>query len=198
MNISRHNKYTGLAFLLIVLVINSCREEETVINEDFAEAKSAFEYLNMVRLDPASFSSEIGVDLGYVNPIQLLTWNDTLAQVALEKARDMAARNYFDHVDPDGNGMNIKIHEAAYTLNPSWVADKSLSYFESIAAGYDNGIAMVKGLILDEGVNPPGHRNHLLGIDPFWADCYDVGVGFVTVNNAEYISYGCILIAKHQ
>ena len=85
-----------------------------------SEARKAFEYLNKVRKDPARFGKEIGVDLVDVNPRDALVWNDILARVAEEKALDMATRNYFGHVTPDGLGMNIKMHEAGYALLPDW------------------------------------------------------------------------------
>lgn len=41
----------------------------------------------------------------------------------------MAKRNYMDHVDPDGCGMNIKINAAGYKLRPDWYSDKKKNNF---------------------------------------------------------------------
>ena len=164
------------------------------------EEKQALEYLNKVRKNPNIYSSEIGVNLSYVNRRPSLTWNNILAKVAQEKAEDMARRNYFSHTNPNNQGINILIHKEGYNLPYEWIKNKNDNYFESLGAGYSDGISAIKDLIKDEGVTPPGHRNHLLGITDFWSNCYDIGIGFVykeDINNqASYPSYICIIIAK--
>jgi uncharacterized protein YkwD len=192
-----------LFLLLVIFFIGSCKKDDPapvvkngVLNT--TEAQSAFNYLNLVRVAPSTYSNEIGVDLSYVSATHTLVWNSALATAAQNKALDMANRNYFAHVDPDGNGMNIKIYQAGYVLNSSWITDPKSNNFESISAGYSSGIEHIKGLILDEGIDPPGHRNHLLGIVPFWANCYDIGIGYANSTNTTYKTYCCVLIAKHD
>lgn len=165
---------------------------------DQKEALIAFEYLNKVRASPKSFSKEIGVRLNYVKSKQALIWNNTLALDAEKKALDMLERNYFGHVDPDGNGINILIFEAGYKMPEDWYKDISKNNFESIGAGYSGGIELIQQLIEDKGVSPPGHRNHLLGIEDFWANCTDIGIGFAKGEGSKYPSYCCIIIAKHD
>ena len=162
------------------------------------EIVAAFEYLNAVRQNPSAYSKEIGVDLSGVSEIHELEWNDILAKVAQERAEDMVSRNYFGHIDPDGYGTNIKINNAGYTLDERWYSDKSMNYFESLAAGYAEGKATVIQLINDGGASDSGagHRRHLLGMDDFWADCYDIGIG--KAKGGDYGTYWCFLIAKHQ
>jgi uncharacterized protein YkwD len=152
------------------------------------EALKAYQYLNEVRQRPSAFSEEIGVDLSYVQALSALTWSDELAQAAEKKALDMAKRDYFDHVNPEGYGMNYWIVKAGYKLPD----------FESIQAGLSSGVEAIKNLILDEGANPPGHRNHLLGILPFWSNCTDVGIGIARDPDSEYEYYTCVLVAKHD
>ena len=167
-------------------------------NSEDKEVTAAFEYLNAVRQNPSAYSKEIGVDLSGVSKIHELKWNDILAKVARERAEDMVSRNYFGHTDPDGYGTNIKIQNAGYTLDASWYSDKSKNYFESLAAGHAEGKATVIQLIYDGGAgnSSAGHRKHLLGIDDFWANCYDVGIG--KAKGGSYGTYWCFLIAKHQ
>ncbi|MBQ3689129.1 MAG: CAP domain-containing protein [Bacteroidales bacterium] len=162
------------------------------------EVSAAFEYLNAVRQNPSAYSKEIGVDLSGVSEIHALKWNDILAKVAQERAEDMVSRNYFGHTDPDGYGTNIKINNAGYTLDESWYSDKSMNYFESLAAGNAEGKATVIQLINDGGASDSGagHRRHLLGMDDFWGDCYDIGIG--KAKGGDYGTYWCFLIAKHQ
>lgn len=162
------------------------------------EAQKAFQYLNEVRQNPSAFSQEIGVKLGYVESRPKLEWSNELAKAAERKAMDMAQRNYFDHVDPEGYGMNYWIVLAGYTLPDDWVSKKSSNTFESIQAGLSTGKEAVKSLLLDKGTNPPGHRNHLLGIEPFWSNCTDIGIGLARNPDSEYEYYMCVLVAKHD
>ena len=162
------------------------------------EIQKALDYLNSVRAAPASFSEELGVNLSGVAPQSKLLWSDILGRVANAKALDMANRNYFAHVDPDGNGINIKISEAGYQLNAGFLSTKSQNNFESLSAGRADMLDAIKSLIIDQGVNPPGHRQHLLGIEPFWANCYDIGIGFAQNSASDYKTYCCVIIAKHD
>lgn len=163
-----------------------------------SEIQAAFNYLNSVRKNPARYSNEIGVSLNGVQATHELKWNSTLAKVAQAKAQDMAKRNYFSHVDPDGNGMNIKINAAGYSLRSDWYSNRSLNYFESIAVGTTTGKEAIQLLINDSGASneSAGHRRHLLGIDNFWSNCYDIGIGMA--KGGSYGYYWCVLIAKHD
>src|SRR6185369_16155823 len=46
--------------------------------------------------------------------------DDRLTQVARARAMDMAKRNYFDHVNPDGNGPNYLVRQTGYQLPSFW------------------------------------------------------------------------------
>jgi uncharacterized protein YkwD len=182
-----------LSTLTILVFINAQPQE--VLRD---EARKAFEYLNEMRLSPATFSEVVGVGLGYVEPRQALQWSDILARVAEEKALDMAEREYFSHVDPDGNGINFLIKQAGYEIPASWVEEVTNNYFESIQAGASTGTDVINDLVRDEGIDPPGHRNHLLGIENFWSNCPDTGIGMVKKEGSVYGYYTCIIIAKHD
>jgi uncharacterized protein YkwD/glutaredoxin len=160
-----------------------------------SEALIAFNQLNKVRKNPSGYSSQYGVDLSGVAPRANVVWNATLMKAAEDKAKDMATRNYFAHTDPDGNGMNIKIHNAGYTLTPNFLKNKTDNFFESIAMGFPDGLSVIKGLIVDEGVPSLGHRKHLLGMTDFHANCFDFGIGIVRVGGKTYTS---VLIAKRD
>ncbi len=165
---------------------------------DDKEARAAFDYLNRVRQNPAAFSKEIGVDLSKVQKRPALVWNDILGKVSRDKALDMANRDYFGHVTPDGFGINYLMNAAGYKLLPAWLQDKKANYFESIAAGYPTGVETIRQLILDKGVPDLGHRKHLLGMTPFWANCNDSGIGFVEASGRKFPTFVSIVIAKHD
>ena len=181
--------------LIFICFFNFSFAANIVQNDD---AKTAFVYLNKIRQNPDSYSKEIGVDLSDVSPIHQLRWNDTLALVAEERAQDMADRNYCAHVDPEGYGVNYKINKAGYKLNKLFLEDKSANFFESIGCGHENGIELIKELIIDRNTPDLGHRYHLLGIGDWDKNLYEIGIGFVKAKNAEYISYASIIIAKHD
>lgn len=44
-----------------------------------------------------------------------LEWDPRLAEIALAHSRDMAARDYFGHVDPEGNDFADRYSKAGYT-----------------------------------------------------------------------------------
>jgi uncharacterized protein YkwD len=164
------------------------------------EALSAWEYLNRVRQNPSAHSDEIGVDLDYVTVRPELEWDENLADAAERKALDMASRDYFAHVDPDGYGMNHHMRQAGYELREDWTTPRSSNYFESISytqgyAAEGSGVAAIRQLILDRNTNPPGHRNHLLGIEDFWSNCTDAGIGIARIGDRIYVS---VLVAKED
>ena len=78
----------------------------------------------------------------------MLTWNESVAEVARKHSKDMAVRNFFDHTNPSG-----------YTPFDRLLAD-GINYSlaaENIAAGYTNAFSVHSGW-----VNSPGHRDNLL------------------------------------
>ncbi|MFL9484696.1 CAP domain-containing protein [Chitinophagaceae bacterium LWZ2-11] len=177
-----------------------CTVQSDNLQPDKAEAQAAYNYINKIRQNPAAFSQAIGVDLSNIKTMPALVWNDTLAKVAEAKALDMATRNYFAHVDPDGYAINYYINKAGYKLNPSWLNDKKNNYFESIQAGESSGEDAVRSLIQDRTTPSLGHRKHLLGMEKFNSTLVDIGIGFVKVpdGKANYITYTSIVIAKHD
>lgn len=162
------------------------------------EALQAFQLINTIRSNPEKYYKELQLSSKLRITKTPLRWNDTLARVAEAKALDMAKRNYFNHVNPDGYGINFFINQSGYTLNSDWLKDKKENFFESIASGHDSGIAAIKSLIIDEGDDTKGHRNHLLGVTDWDASLYDIGIGFVKSDGGDYQSYMCIIIAKHN
>lgn len=61
-----------------------------------------------------------------------------LAGVARAKARDMATRKYFSHINPEGYGSNWHVAKTGYRLPPQWLAFKGSNQGESLLAGEEN------------------------------------------------------------
>lgn len=113
-----------------------------------------------------------------------------LAAVARAKASDMAQRNYFDHVNPDGVGPNLLVQQAGRLLPASYSQDPWGNNIESIAAGFDTAEGAWEGWL-----NSEHHRPHVLGEDPFFVQQTEYGVGYYYDPNSVYHHYWVVLTA---
>lgn len=188
------------SILIGVCFLSFTPVKSTEVNK--GEAKKAFEYLNQFRANPKEYGDKLKLNLKKVDARPALIWNETLAKVAEARALDMAENNYFSHINKKGQGVNILIHEAGYTLPKNWTKNKQDNFFESIQAGAKEGIEAINDLIIDKGTPSLGHRKHLLGMDddkPFNSKLKDIGIGYVTCKKGcQYISYTCIIIAMQE
>jgi Cysteine-rich secretory protein family len=185
-------------YFLIILFLASFKVDSK-ITLDKDEAKKAFTLLNDIRVNPAHYYRELRLNKSLKITKTELIWNNDLAKVAEARAYDMAKRKYFNHVDPDGFGINYHIKKSGYVLNPEWTKNKRNNYFESIQAGANEGEEVIKLLIIDRGVPSLAHRNHLLGIGKWNSSLVDIGVGFARRNSgSKYQTYISIIIAKHN
>ena len=187
-----------ISLVLLSLLFTSFKAtQDIVINKE--EAKKAFVLLNDIRTSPSKYYK----DFPFLRSDKIintrLKWNDTLVRVAEAKAYDMAKRNYFNHVNPDGYGLNYYIRKSGYKLDPAWTKNKAANFFESMAAEITDGEDAIKVLITDKGEPTLGHRKHLLGLDEWSASLYDIGIGYAErEEGSDYSSYVSIVIAKHN
>ncbi len=167
---------------------------------DRDEAQKAFLFINKMRANPSAYSAELNVNLDTVKAMQALIWNDTLARVAEQRAMDMANRQYFAHVDPDGYGVNYHIAQAGYKLRKSCLKNPKSNNFESIHSGPPRGgEAAVKSLIIDKDHPTVGHRKHLLGMTKWNASLVEIGVGYCYCQDGcKHHVYVSVVIAKHN
>ena len=129
------------------------------------EAKDAYVLLNDIRSNPSKYRKQLGIsDIQNVTR-KALVWNKQLAKVAEERAYDMAKRDYFDHITPDGVGVNVQIADGGYTLNKDWLKNVKANNFESIAANHPSAVEGIRALIIGKGSPGFMHRKHLLGMD---------------------------------
>lgn len=119
--------------------------------------------------------------------------NPVLAEVARERAKDMATRRYFDHVNPDGHGPNYIVLQAGYHL-PDWYdhSDRA-NNIESIGGGFKDAGAMWQAWLGSEY-----HRVHVLATVSFYADQEEVGVGYYSDENSPYGKYWVVLSAPEE
>ncbi len=82
--------------------------------------------------------------------------------VARARAEDMATRNYFSEVNPDGVAANYLLTQAGYKLPSWWSTAPATNYVESIAAGSSD-----PATIWTAWMNSPPHKEHLLAQNSF-------------------------------
>lgn len=120
-----------------------------------------------------------------------LVLNPVLAAVARQKAQDMARRNYYEHVDPDGHGANYLVLRAGYSLPDYYDHSPAGNNIESMGGGYPTAAAAWAGWM-----GSPGHRTHILGLTRGYRAQSEYGVGYAFRNDSEYGHYWVVLIAK--
>jgi len=190
-------KYSILLFLSCFVLI-SFHPDDTIVM-DKKEARAGFTLLNDIRTNTSKYYNEFEFLKNQEMQHTPLAWNDTLARVAEAKAYDMAKRDYFAHVDPDGYGINHFINKSGYQLREEWLLNKSDNYFESCSANPSSGEGAIKRLVVDAGTANLGHRNHLLGNGEWNASLKDIGIGFARrATGSTYQTYVCVIIAKHR
>jgi hypothetical protein len=107
-----------------------------------------------------------------------LVSNQQLTSAAQAKANDMAARNYWSHVTPDGNQPWWFVTNAGYNYQ---------STGENLAYGFDTSQAAITGWM-----NSPGHRANILN-----GDYRDIGFGIANSDNYQGQGQETIVVALY-
>jgi uncharacterized protein YkwD len=113
--------------------------------------------------------------------------------VAEARAKDMAVRNYFGHVNPDGVAANYLLRKAGYQLPAWWGTDPTANYVESIAAGYASPTDT-----WNAWMSSAPHKTHLLGLNSFFATETHYGIGYYYDANSTYKYYWVVITAPPQ
>lgn len=124
----------------------------------------------------------------------VLNRNEILMRVAEDRADDMAERNYFDHVNPDGVAANYLVRKAGYKLPDFYGKGPKDNNIECIGAGYPTALAV--WTVLTE--HSPGHRVALLGENSFYRDQNEYGVGYCHKPGSVYEHYWVVIIARQE
>jgi uncharacterized protein YkwD len=167
-----------------------------------SDAEQSFVYeLNRARHSPTTYQSQRGltVDLSYVQPRAPLAINTQLMNSSEFKSAEMPSLNYFGHTSATGETPNQLVRRNGYDL-PYTLPIKGTTYtigtignqVESLAAETSTADQTLEALIVDAGTYPPGHRNHLLGIEGFYAAAREIGVGYTFSASSYYKHYWAI------
>jgi uncharacterized protein YkwD len=98
-----------------------------------------------------------------------LQWDDRLATAARKHSVDMAARDFFSHLNPDGDGPGERLRKEGF----------SGSWAENIAGGH-----LTPRDAVDAWMDSPGHRINILS--PSYTH---LGVGFYYNSNSTWEYY---------
>ncbi|MEM8486441.1 MAG: CAP domain-containing protein [Bacteroidota bacterium] len=110
------------------------------------------------------------------NAVAALGWSDQLAEAAMAHSRDMAAQNYFDHTNLDGESPGVRISRAGYVAQ---------TWGENIAAGYGSLEAVIAGWI-----ESPGHCANIMN-----GRFTEFAVAVAENSNSTYGSYWTMVLA---
>ena len=156
--------FVAAALLAASLSAQSSTETTPTTNEQL------FLYeVNRARSNPQGYDAEKGLGgvCNGITPARPLALNKRLVTSSRFHTDEMAQYGYFAHTSAvTGNQPNKMVRNAGYPL-AAYLPDAA-NNLESLAGqagssgvSYDP-VAAVKALIQDSGVNPPGHRYHLL------------------------------------
>jgi uncharacterized protein YkwD len=87
-----------------------------------------------------------------------------LQTAAQKHAEDMKSRNYFDHVNPDGQTPTERIRAAGYPMDGTWYTG------ENIAKGQTTAEQVMR-----DWMNSSGHRANILS-----KNFKEIGIGFTS------------------
>lgn len=122
---------------------------------------------------------------------QQLRCHPILAQVARSRAEDLGTYNYFSHINHQGYGPNYLVQAASYRLPQEYSQAVDGNNIESLGAGPDNADSM-----WGAWANSDKHRVHLLGLNEFFVEQIDYGIGFARVPSSDYQYYWVVIIAR--
>jgi hypothetical protein len=100
----------------------------------------------------------------------VLMSDDRLMSAAQHRAIDMATRDYFDHVDPEGHWPNFRVRSYDYELPNHWLDDANNT--EGIGKGFTAPEGCLEAMYRSDD-----HRPHVTGNVPFFFEHTRFGVG---------------------
>ncbi len=111
------------------------------------------------------------------NGLASLSWDTRLQQVAQGHSDDMAARDYFDHITPEGKSPSDRAADAGYSCYKDYGSYYTVGIAENLAQHWTySSITYISGVpfynwntldqlakeVVDGWMNSPGHRENIL------------------------------------
>ena len=127
---------------------------------------------------------------GQLRNKSVMRLDPALAAVARARAKDMAVRGYFAHVNPSGKGPNFLVRTAGFPLPAWWGTDPTDNTIESISAGLTSASQTWNSLL-----DSAPHRTHLLATQSFYRDQTDYGIGYYYDAASQYRHYWVLITA---
>lgn len=147
------------------------------------EEQELLELFNRARRNPTAEGQRLGIDFSQYPAIFPLSHNGLLAAAAGGHSEDMAARAFYDHINPDGDNANGRILDQNYDLHASYGTNRTVNLTENIGVGQGNRFNTPQDVhdtfMKEEGSASLKHRLNILGVGQF-ATNREVGTGFRT------------------
>lgn len=102
-----------------------------------------------------------------------LSYNNTMQKYARIKSQDMGDKNYFDHKDPNGNLITVKMQQDGVSYQ-AW--GENIAYL----SGYTGNSTIAKQFMTN-WMNSSGHRANILS-----SDYTSIGIGVYKIGNKYY------------
>lgn len=125
-----------------------------------------------------------------------LEWHPLLAEVARDKCYYQAHQGWSGHVDPEGYGPNYWVREYGYRLPDWWLEreEPDSNYIESLQHNGDGDVSDAWA----GWMHSDGHRIHILGLNSFYAEQTQVGVGYYYLESSEKRHYWAVITAPKE
>lgn len=147
--------------------------------------------LNQARARPKAYAQATNqpVEVRSIKAQPALAINPALNDSAQTRSSELATHNYFAHQSSvTGLWPNQIALSAGFQLTS--VASAESNNIESLYGGFPASPSLaLEALIRDEGIDPPGHRIHLLATNAFFQLHTEVGVGYAKNTGADLQNY---------
>ncbi|TCD27326.1 CAP domain-containing protein [Pedobacter psychrodurus] len=134
-------KYLTLfAGMLLCILLTQCKKDEMAVPE--SDVSLVINKINLLRQSGCNCGTE------YMAPVPNLSLNNELQNAAITHAKDMAKRNYFDHLSPEGGTPAERALNAGYTgdFRAENLA-KAYSQADQVIAAWKNSVSHCKAMM---------------------------------------------------
>ncbi len=121
---------------------------------------------------------------------ETMIYNPALTQIAREHAMDMATRDYFGSVDPNGVGPNFRVRQAGYPLPEHYSDELNGNNLETTIAGFVTPEKAWEALSIDGG------NTHAIGNHEGYRTQTEYGIGYAFVEGSKHERYWVIIITE--